>query len=64
MQQEESLEQQAKAWLVQRERLTKASNDLRAQGWWISDKLVAVDPQLLQEPLRSEVLRQMNQPSP
>lgn len=60
----EPLEQQALAWLAQRERLAKTSEALRAQGWWISDKLVSIDPMALQEPLRSEVLRRMNQPSP
>ena len=60
---QQSLEQQAKTWLDNREQALRSSRELQAQGWWISDKLSAVNPDSLQEPLRSEVLRQMSQPS-
>lgn len=60
---QQSLEQQAKAWLDSRERVLRSSRALRAQGWSVSDKLSAVNPDSLEEPLRSEVLRQMNRPS-
>lgn len=60
---QQPLEQQAMAWLETRERVVHSSRELRAQGWWISDKQSAVNPDFLEEPLRSEVLRQMQPPS-
>lgn len=57
------LEQQAKAWLETRERVARSSRELRAQGWSISDRGEVIHPDCLEEPLRSEVLRQMNLPS-
>ena len=59
----QSLEQQAKAWLEARERVARSSQELRAQGWSISDRGEVIHPDCLEEPLRSEVLRQMNLPS-
>jgi hypothetical protein len=35
---QQSLEQQAKAWLEARERVARSSQELRAQGWSISDR--------------------------
>jgi hypothetical protein len=54
---------QAKAWLETRERVVRSSQELRAQGWSISDRGEVIHPDCLEEPLRSEVLRQMNLPS-
>ena len=56
---QQSLEQQAKAWLETRERVVRSSQELRAQGWSISDRGEVIHPDCLEEPLRSEVLRQM-----
>jgi hypothetical protein len=56
---QQSLEQQAKAWLETRERVVCSSQELRAQGWSISDRGEVIHPDCLEEPLRSEVLRQM-----
>ncbi len=56
---QQSLEQQAKAWLEARERVARSSQELRAQGWSISDRGEVIHPDCLEEPLRSEVLRQM-----
>lgn len=61
--QQQSLEQRAKAWLESRAQVISSRQALQAQGWWISDKPSAVNPECLEEPLRSEVLRQMNLPS-
>ena len=60
---QQSLEQQAKAWLQRRAEVVRSSQELRAQGWSISDKQSVINPDFLGEPLRSEVLRQMSLPS-
>lgn len=60
---QQSLEQQAKAWLERRAEIVRSRQKLQALGWWVSDRVGVVNPLSLEEPLRSEVLRQMNLPS-
>lgn len=60
---DQSLEQQAKAWLESRELVAQGRKLMQAQGWWVSDRVGSVNPDSLEEPLRSEVLRLMGLPS-
>jgi hypothetical protein len=60
--QHEDLKKKGSAWLQERDRLTQARSKLAAEdGLLISLKGEAINPELLTESLRTEVLRQLHE---
>lgn len=58
---EQTLEEQAQAWLKRREEVSEGTTRLlKNSGIWSSPKTTVISPTFLPEPLKTEVLRQMN----